>query len=364
MGFFEASFEIIEEKDCPMQYCRGDHFYLSGLAFSAPKDKATCLFLAREVTELMIRKLGEQQFFSQKEGRTNFNCSGCTGLIKLQLKKKDEGEYATLHMRMLAKADSVGSQTKDIESLSSMLNSFSIFQVLDDQSITDLMTYVKVKSYNVDETVIQKGDESKAVYMILTGQVEVRDNEKVIAYLGRGEIFGEMSMLTGNPVGATISVVEPAKVLSIRNEQFRHMLVQYPAIQMNITKILAQRLNATNLLKMKEVPASFSGRLSEIPIAELCQFLNNNSKTGSALLETLHGEGVISFLNGEMVRAQFKNYTETKAFYEILKESEGSFTFTPGLSDSENNLPPIGSFMNLLMEGLQKIDEGKDSSDE
>jgi CRP-like cAMP-binding protein len=216
----------------------------------------------------------------------------------------------------------------------------------------------------VDETVIQKGDESKAVYMILTGQVEVRDNEKVIAYLGRGEIFGEMSMLTGNPVGATISVVEPAKVLSIRNEQFRHMLVQYPAIQMNITKILAQRLNATNLLKMKEVPASFSGRLSEIPIAELCQFLNNNSKTGSALLETLHGEGVISFLNGEMVRAQFKNYTETKAFYEILKESEGSFTFTPGLSDSENNLPPIGSFMNLLMEGLQKIDEGKDSSDE
>ncbi len=360
MGFFQASFEIVEEKDCPM-YNRGDHFQLLGLAFSPPKEKATCLFLAREVTEFMVRKLGEEQFAPEKEGRTTFNCSGCTGLIKFELKKKAETEYATLHMRMLAKAEAPESGVQDIESLTSLLNSFSFFQVMDEQCISDLITYVKVKQYDVDETIIEKGDESIFTYMLLTGKVEVQDNDKVIAYLNRGEIFGEMSMLTGKPVGATIRVVEPAKVLSINNEQFRHMLVKYPAIQMNITKILAQRLNESNLLKTKEASASFSGQISDIPVAELCQFLNNNSKTGVALLETPHGEGSISFSKGEMVKAQFRGDSGVKAFYQILKESGGSFKFTPGLSDMEKGSPPLGSFMNLLMEGLQKIDEEKDS---
>lgn len=360
MGFLKASFEIIEEKDCPM-YNLGDRFHLSGLAFNAPQEKATCLFLAREVTEFMIHKLGEEQFAPHKEGRTIFNCSGCTGLIKFQLKKRQEEEYATLHMRMLAKADGTESRSKDIESLSSLLNSFSLFQVMDEHSLTDLIAHVKVKHYEVNETIIKKGDDSKFIYMILTGKVEVRDDKKVFAYLGRGEIFGEMSMLTGNPVGATITVVEPAKILSISNEQFRHMLVKYPAIQMNITKILAKRLNDTNLLKAQESPASFSGQVSEVPIAELCQFLNNNGKTGTAILETSSGKGVLCFAKGELVKAQFKDYSGKIAFYELLKESDGSFVFIADLSEAEKQLPLLGSFMNLLMEGLQKIDEGKDS---
>jgi CRP/FNR family transcriptional regulator, cyclic AMP receptor protein len=40
-----------------------------------------------------------------------------------------------------------------------------------------------------------------------------------------------------------------------------------------------------------------------------------------------------------------------------LGEKEGRFHFVPGLSENEMALPELGMFMELLMEGLRKLDE-------
>ena len=355
MGFFEASFEVVEEKNCPM-YSRGDWLHLSGLAFLAPKGKPTCLFLARELTDYMLKRLGEEHFAPKRQGRDFFNCSGCTGLIKFKEKRKEDQGYATPHMRMLVLADAK-KDTRDIESISTILNSFSLFQIIDEHNLADILTNLTIKEYQSSEYIIRKGDKGAYLYIILNGKVEVISGEQTIACLGRGEIFGEMSLLTGKPVGASIRVIEPTKILMISSEQFRQLVIKYPSIQLGISKILAQRLSVSNLQKGGSNSASFSGKLAELSVAELCQLLHHNDKTGVISLVVGGKEGQLFFFNGEIVKAEYDGVQDRKAFFALLKESEGRFDFTPNLSAEDMKLPAISSFMGMLMAGLQSIDE-------
>jgi CRP/FNR family cyclic AMP-dependent transcriptional regulator len=41
----------------------------------------------------------------------------------------------------------------------------------------------------------------------------------------------------------------------------------------------------------------------------------------------------------------------------LLAKGEGNFTYTSGLSSEEKELPVIGGFMGLIMEGMRRVDE-------
>ena len=41
----------------------------------------------------------------------------------------------------------------------------------------------------------------------------------------------------------------------------------------------------------------------------------------------------------------------------MLREKQGRFKFTPGLPPEDFDVPEIGYFMKLLMQGLQRMDE-------
>jgi hypothetical protein len=43
--------------------------------------------------------------------------------------------------------------------------------------------------------------------------------------------------------------------------------------------------------------------------------------------------------------------------FEVLREKQGRFKFTPGLPPEDFDVPEIGYFMKLLMQGLQRLDE-------
>ncbi|MCI5134810.1 MAG: DUF4388 domain-containing protein, partial [Candidatus Electrothrix sp. AW2] len=51
------------------------------------------------------------------------------------------------------------------------------------------------------------------------------------------------------------------------------------------------------------------------------------------------------------------------AFFKILREKKGRFKFNPGLPSEDFDVPEIGYFMKLLMEGLQHMDELDDELD-
>ena len=80
------------------------------------------------------------------------------------------------------------------------------------------------KKFAAGEEIFRIGDRGRNAYFIESGSVEVttlRDGEPfVIAELGVGEIFGEMSMIDDAPRSATVTAMEDTEVIEIQRSHF------------------------------------------------------------------------------------------------------------------------------------------------
>ena len=101
-----------------------------------------------------------------------------------------------------------------------------------------------------------------------------------------------------------------------------------------------------------------------MPPAELFQIFHMNQKTGVLGLEFPRGEAKVSFREGCVINAQYRNKTNQDAIFDMLKEKEGRYSFTTGLTAEEMKAAEIGDFMMLLMEGIKRVDEASEALEE
>lgn len=69
------------------------------------------------------------------------------------------------------------------------------------------------------ETMLEEGGTGDALYILLDGAAEVVLGDKVVERLRPGEVFGEISMLTGEPRTATVRASDKTIVMRIPKEQ-------------------------------------------------------------------------------------------------------------------------------------------------
>ena len=109
-----------------------------------------------------------------------------------------------------------------------------------------LVETVGVKDYAAGELPVRQGDAGDSFYIIKKGTVDVivdktQGDGVVVATLGPGNFFGEMSLLTGAVRTASIRVKEDAEFVVIDRESFRSTLVNNPSIAESLSRILAER---------------------------------------------------------------------------------------------------------------------------
>lgn len=256
----------------------------------------------------------------------------------------------------------INAPEKDMQQLTSTLAGYAMFQSLDDNEIQSIVKRLKLREYQPGEVVIQKGEAGKNLFIIVSGKVEVIDEQDIILDTMESEdVFGEMSLISGDPVNATIKVVDTARLLYLNGKEFISMLRTYPPLQMYFARLLSKRLS--NRLKKADVAKSeylqsgLTGSIATTNIPELLQMLNMGQKTGMLSFRFPNGNATISFHDGEIVGAQYKQDIDKEAFYKILMETEGRFTYTSALPPRDRHKEAIGHFMKLLMEGISMIDE-------
>lgn len=342
LNFPETIYKITGENNCPL-YELGDKLKLFKQSVVFPEEKPACVILIEDIIDAYIK----YQSMDSHSGYS-FICSGCTGVIRLAFKKDEKPPSM----------DTLQDPDSDIESIVRLLSSFSMFQSLDESNIKYLISFLKLKRFEGGEVVLKKGEPGKNLYIIVSGKVEVVGDAGIsIAFMGKGEVFGEMSLLSGNPVGATVKVVEPSSILYLNAVDFRKIINKFPSLQMYFTRLLARRLAEIHDVRSEEFASGMVGKLSEIPPSELFQILNMNQKTGTLTLELSRGPANLAFREGSLVQARYDGKEDSDAFYDILKEKEGRFKFIQGLRPDEMELDEIGDFMLLLMEGIRRIDE-------
>jgi hypothetical protein len=358
MNLLERIFKIVEENNCPY-YSQGDEFGLSGNALllklkeentfittaiaRLPNGRQSCSILISDLTKILIANESIDKIPSSV-----IDCSGCKGKIKLKTEKPEE---------IFAAAD-VADRRKNIDVIANLLSNFSIFQSLDRHNLKDIVPFLKLKKFDKNATILKKGAPAQNLYIILSGAVDVLDEKGVrLSTLRKGDVFGEMSLISGDPVGATIRVVETATIVFIKGEDFKEVLDKFPSIQMYLARLLARRLANANVERAEEVASGMIGQLSEMPPSELLQVLNINQKTGVLSLNLPRGSAELHFREGELVGAKYNEMSDKEAFFEILKEKEGRFKFDKRLSEKQKTAPIIGSFMEILLDGLKRVDE-------
>ena len=112
----------------------------------------------------------------------------------------------------------------------------SLLQFLADPAFSKKLSW-KRKQYAPQEVIIEEGDKNKQVYIILEGEVHVLTDIDVagggkrragLARLGRGEIFGELSMFDQQPHSANVIAAEPCELAVLDSRKLMKFLDANP----------------------------------------------------------------------------------------------------------------------------------------
>ncbi|MDP6037132.1 MAG: cyclic nucleotide-binding domain-containing protein [Candidatus Latescibacteria bacterium] len=93
-----------------------------------------------------------------------------------------------------------------------------LLEGLNDTDIDWLISVGLKTPINADQTIIEEGIPSEALYIVLNGTFSIRlfilGNQSV-AQVGPGEVLGEMSYVDGRPPSATVQATDNAEVLEV-----------------------------------------------------------------------------------------------------------------------------------------------------
>ncbi|MCH8312217.1 MAG: EAL domain-containing protein [Nitrospinae bacterium] len=129
-------------------------------------------------------------------------------------------------------------------SLDSKIKSFKsieIFNLLPDEKLELLIRDSREIILNPGETLFREGDAGDAMYVILSGEIAIEKENTMIARKGRGNYFGEMTLIEDKPRSATIKAITKSRLLEIMKEQFLLHFASTPQALMSVLKTVSER---------------------------------------------------------------------------------------------------------------------------
>lgn len=125
------------------------------------------------------------------------------------------------------------------------------FGLLDEGDIEKIAPFFELKNYSAGTQIFREGEAGDFIGFVVSGKIEVKKqtefkgNQVIIALLGSGALFGEMSIFEQQR-SATVETVEDSVILVLRNSGLDAITQQYPHIGIKLLKgfirILALRL--------------------------------------------------------------------------------------------------------------------------
>jgi len=131
------------------------------------------------------------------------------------------------------------------------LRSISLFGGLEDASLEKIEAMLVEHSFAAGAVVCAEGEQGRSMYVVATGEVEVRransKGEQVpIVRLGRGEFFGEMTLIEIQPRSATVVVMEASTLYALTKKDLYTLYLEdlnaYILVLQNICRQLSRRL--------------------------------------------------------------------------------------------------------------------------
>jgi CRP-like cAMP-binding protein len=127
-----------------------------------------------------------------------------------------------------------------------LLRHTELFQRLDERELRNVARQVRERRIARDEVLFRQGEASDSLYVIASGRLRVSasdraGHEKVLAFLGAGEIVGEMGLLGETTRSATVVAVTDALLLQLRKRDFDAFVATNVASMRDLGRAVARR---------------------------------------------------------------------------------------------------------------------------
>ncbi len=135
------------------------------------------------------------------------------------------------------------------------LRKMPLFAELDEDELKAVAALASSTEVPKKSIVVQEFEPGNSLYIILSGEVKVSTysmdgREVVLALLGKGSFFGEMSLLDEEPRSANVTTMEDCKFANIRRCDLVPLLLEQPKISLKLLTETATRLrNTSGMLK-------------------------------------------------------------------------------------------------------------------
>jgi uncharacterized protein YhbP (UPF0306 family) len=122
----------------------------------------------------------------------------------------------------------------------------NVFGDLPEEAGETISAELQTMQVDAGEVVVRQGGPADKFFIVVDGELEVvRDEdgeERQVATVGAGELFGEIAIMRDTPRGATLKATKPATLLAMERDTFRDLVARALGTTGDFDQVIRQRL--------------------------------------------------------------------------------------------------------------------------
>lgn len=219
-----------------------------------------------------------------------------------------------------------------------------------------------IKEYDSGDVILEHDSEGAFFYVLQSGRAQVcgesyKGQMTEVAILEKGSCFGEMSLMSDEPISNTVRAIDDCTVLHMSKADFVKFVSDNPGILILLYKIIADRLRAKNSAYSQLLRTSLMGHGHAMPLIDLAQSFEKSQHTATIFINNDNDGGFLAFKEGQVFCAQFGKLKGPDALVKILSLGEDIFFRVDEQQLPDRGNLPNGNTTGLILDALRNIDE-------
>jgi len=178
----------------------------------------------------------------------------------------------------------------------------SLLSELPGSLATDLFASAKPVRVAADQSLFLEGDAGDGCYRIDDGLLKVAmvsraGSERILAFLGHGNIVGELSIIDGRPRSASVVAVRDTQLSFLRRAAFEEFAIKHPQVYKSLVWLLARRLRETDAVIAAASFLPLKGRVA-VTLLELAENFGQDVGSGRIVIRQKIGQADLAAMAG------------------------------------------------------------------
>lgn len=216
-----------------------------------------------------------------------------------------------------------------------LLRAYPIFTDLSEDELRLIGRVMVARKFRKNNRIIFEDDVGNSLFVIKAGRVKIshisaEGDEAILAILGPGDFFGELSVIDGHGRSASVTSIDDVELLMLFRNDFLEILSKIPKIAITLLKELAGRIRksdnhirslslldargrvATTLIRLAEdIGKVKSGKVAieELPLQrDLASIAGTSRETISRVIKKFEEEGHCKTTRNTLIFDDFDNF--------------------------------------------------------